>query len=82
MPELYEVRITREAGSDLAAIHQYISCDSPQNADTVVDRLLKAIDSLERMPNRYKVYRRGSRPGRVVRSMPAPPFVAYRGQGR
>jgi plasmid stabilization system protein ParE len=77
MSELYEVRITGEAGSDLEAIHHYISLDSPQNADTVVDRLLNAIDSLERMPHRYKVHRRGSRRGRVVRSMPLPPFVVY-----
>jgi toxin ParE1/3/4 len=77
MPEVYEVKITGEAGSDLAAIHQYISTDSPQNADAVVDRLLISIDSLERLPHRYKVYRRGSRPGRVIRSMPVPPFVVY-----
>jgi len=77
MPDLYEVRITGEAGSDLESIHHYISLDSPQNADAVVVRLLKAIDSLERMPHRYKMYRRGSRPGRIVRSMPWPPFVVY-----
>ena len=77
MPELYEIRITSEASSDLEAIHHYISGDSPQNADEVVDRLLKAIDSLDRMPHRYKMYRRGSRPTRVVRSMPWPPFVVY-----
>jgi addiction module RelE/StbE family toxin len=77
MPELYEVRITGEAGSDLAAIHHYISADSPQNADGVVDRLLNSIDSLEQLPHRYKIYRRGSRPGRTVRSMPVPPFVVY-----
>jgi toxin ParE1/3/4 len=77
MPELYEVRITGEAGSDLAAIHRYISGDSPQNADGVVDRLLNSIDSLEHLPHRYKVYRRGSRPNRVVRSMPVSSFVIY-----
>jgi addiction module RelE/StbE family toxin len=77
MRELYEVRITGEAGSDLEAIHKYISGDSPQNADAVVDRLLNAIDSLERMPHRYRVYRRGSRRGRTIRSMPVPPFVVY-----
>jgi len=44
MRELYEVRITGEAGSDLEAIHKYISADSPQNADGVVNRILNAID--------------------------------------
>jgi len=77
MRELYEVRITGEAGSDLEAIHKYISADSPQNADGVVNRILNAIDSLERLPHRYRVYRRGSHRGRTIRSLPVSPFVVY-----
>src|SRR5687768_9976869 len=77
MPDLYEVRITGQAGSDLLAIHQHITLDSPQNADAMLDHLLKSIDALEQLPHRFKVYRRGSRPGRIIRSMPVPPFVVY-----
>ena len=77
MPDTHAVLISLEAGNDLAAIDAHIASDSPQNADRVLERLFVAIESLNRFPNRYKVYRRGTRPGRLVRSMPVVPFVVY-----
>lgn len=49
------VMITEGALSDLTGIADYIAIDSPQNAGVVLDDLLRAIESLDRLSTRFKV---------------------------
>jgi plasmid stabilization system protein ParE len=75
--DLYDVRISSEAAADLTAIHAYIVQDSPDDAARFLEHLLDSIQSLERLPHRFKVYRRGRQTGRPIRSMPVQPYVVY-----
>lgn len=77
MPERYRVRITPRAANDLIGICTYIERDSPQNAASVAQELLDAIDSLSLFPYRYKVHESRKDPAKTVHSMPVPPFIAY-----
>ena len=54
----YKINLTPKAQSDLKEIFRYIAVDlqSIQNATGQLDRLEKAISSLEQMPERYRVY--------------------------
>lgn len=54
----YKINLTPKAQSDLREIFRYIAVDlqSIQNATGQLDRLEKAISSLEQMPERYRVY--------------------------
>ena len=54
----YKINLTPKAQSDLKEIYRYIAVDlqSIQNATGQLDRLEKAISSLEQMPERYRVY--------------------------
>jgi plasmid stabilization system protein ParE len=54
MPDSYQVRITLEALSDLEEIFDYIRQSSPQNARTVIERLMDAIDGLQSFPSRFR----------------------------
>jgi toxin ParE1/3/4 len=51
--------------------------DSPQNARTVLQRLLDSIDSLEQLPQRYTIYERDKRLRNHVRMMPVMTFLVY-----
>ena len=54
----YKINLTPKAQSDIKEIFRYIAVDlqSIQNATGQLDRLEKAISSLEQMPERYRVY--------------------------
>lgn len=80
MPDTYRIRFTRLAAADLEEIFDFIREDSPQNATTVIRRIISAIDSLEILPHRYPVLEDSVRLlGEELRSMPVPPFkVRYR----
>ena len=54
----YQVTLTPQAQTDLKEIFKYIAFDlqSVQNAAGQLDRLEKAIASLEQMPERFRVY--------------------------
>src|SRR3954466_15971507 len=77
MNDAYDVRITAEASADLLAIHTYIRKHSEQNAAEMIERLLSAIDALDRLPHRYNMHRRSDKPDQIIRSMPVSPFVVY-----
>lgn len=53
----YKIKLTPKAQSDLNKIFKYIAVDlqSIQNATGLLDRLEKAIASLEQMPERFRV---------------------------
>jgi toxin ParE1/3/4 len=49
----FAVLLTEGAARDIEEIYRYISdTDSPENADTVLDQLLKVVHSLSRFPER------------------------------
>ena len=49
----YRVVLTAGAEQDLESIHGYVTeCDSPVNADRLLDHLLKVADSLSDFPER------------------------------
>jgi plasmid stabilization system protein ParE len=77
VPDRFRVIIQPRASYDIIDACAYIELNSPQNATSVASRLLAAVDSLDFMPQRYKVYRSHRNPDRLVRSMPVPPFVVY-----
>lgn len=52
MPEIYKVLLTRHAQNDLAEIHDYISVDSPENADDFISKVEEKILALTTMPER------------------------------
>jgi toxin ParE1/3/4 len=73
----YRVRLTPQALADLEEIHTYISRDSPQNAESVIARILDSIDLLEIFPHRTVVERQTPRLKYPVRSLPVKPYVIY-----
>ena len=58
----YQISISRQAEDDLRNVFEYIAQDlqSLQNAMSQLDRLEKAILSLNHMPQRYRSYDKGS----------------------
>jgi addiction module RelE/StbE family toxin len=79
MTPVYRIRITPRALKELQGIFDYIERDSPQNAASMIRKLMDAIDSLDILPHRYNVPRTGFVRGRRIRSMPVPPYlVRYR----
>lgn len=54
----YEVIITKSASEDLIGIHEYIheALVAPQTAKNQLLRIKKAIDSLDFMPERFRLY--------------------------
>ena len=76
-PPKFRTRMVARASADLNEIIEYIEFQSPQNASLVANRLADAIDSLEYLPRRFKVYRSSRDPARVIHSMSVPPFIVY-----
>ena len=73
----YRVRLTSQALSDLEEIHASIARDSPQNAASMLERILDSIDLLEVFPHRTVVERQASPLQFPVRSLPVKPYVIY-----
>lgn len=66
---IFTVEISEQADNDLRAIYEYIAFEllSPENAIGQLDRLEKAIISLEKMPERYQRYEKEPWHGRGLR---------------
>jgi|SRR5580700_1322976 toxin ParE1/3/4 len=75
MPDSYRVKITPTASGELEAIFDYIARDSPQNAARFISRIVDAIDSLDRMPHRYRLARSSDPTFNQIRSMPLRPYL-------
>ncbi len=75
----YQVTLTPQAQTDLREIFQYIAVDlqSVQNASGQLDRLEKAIASLEQMPERYRVYDTPKWRERNLRIMPLDNYLVF-----
>jgi toxin ParE1/3/4 len=77
MTERYRIVITDDVFARLDEIFTYIALDqqSPQNAQRVIDRLVKDIYSLEFMPHRCAKVRTKRFTGGVYRKLISKPYV-------
>jgi toxin ParE1/3/4 len=77
MTERYRIVITDEVFATLDEIFDYIKNQqqSPQNAQSVIDRLVRDMYSLEFMPHRYAKVRTGRLVAGVYRKLIAKPYV-------
>ncbi len=75
----YQVTLTPQAQTDLKEIFKYIAFDlqSVQNAAGQLDRLEKALASLEQMPERYRVYDKPKWRERNLRIMPVDNYLVF-----
>lgn len=75
----YVIRMTPQAQNDLRGIFEYIAfaLQSPQNATGQLDRLEGSIDSLEQMPERFRVYDKEPWRSRNLRIMPVDHYLVF-----
>lgn len=75
----YEVVLTELAAEDLQTIFDYIAYDllAGQNALGQLGRLESAIQSLEEMPERHRVYEKSPWSERNLRIMPVDNYLVF-----
>lgn len=75
----YEIRMTPQAKDDLRSIFEYIAINlqSPQNAAGQLDRLEESIDSLNHMPERFRVYDKDPWRSRNLHIMPVDNYLVF-----
>lgn len=75
----FKVNIARQAEEDLRGIFAYIAYDlqSFRNAAGQLDRLEKAILSLDEMPERYRAYEKEPWHSRGLRVMPVDRYLIF-----
>lgn len=75
----YQVTMTQQAQADLREIFRYIAIDlqSPQNAIGQLTRLEQAIASLDRMPERFRLYDAPKWRERNLRIMPVDHYLVF-----
>ena len=76
---IYEVIITDQANADLRGIYEYIAFEllSPDNAAGQLNRLEEHIIGLEKFPEKFRPYERGSWNGRGLRVMPVDNYLVF-----
>ena len=74
---IYQVILSDAANRDLRNIFEYIFYElkAPQSASGMLDKLEKAVLSLEKMPNRHRIIEREPWLSRKVRLMPVGNYV-------
>lgn len=75
----YQVTLTQQAQTDLREIFCYIAAElqSPQNALGQLSRLEEAIASLDRMPERFRLYDTPKWRERNLRIMPVNHYLVF-----
>lgn len=75
----YQVALTLQAQADLREIFRYIAVDlqSPQNAMGQLARLEQAITSLDRMPERFRLYNNPKWRERNLCIMPVDHYLVF-----
>lgn len=74
MPRSYTVVVTPDALADIGAIQEFIARDSPIDADRFTERLIVALQALDRFPARYPVTPESDAFGFEVRVMLVGPY--------
>jgi plasmid stabilization system protein ParE len=77
MRDTHRVILTEGARNDLKGIAFFIRQRSPQNAASVAEAILKAIDSLAIMPDRFKQIGISRKRGSPIHAMVVRPFILY-----
>ena len=77
MATRYHLIISPCASADINAIHQYIANDSEQNAASMIEQLVDALDGLEEFPHRYRVAEHLKSGRGETRVMLVPPYLVY-----
>lgn len=77
MADRFRIIILPKASRDIVSICSYIEQHSPQNASSVAQQIVNAIDSLDFLPARYKVHEHRVDPAKTVHALPVPPFIIY-----
>ena len=76
-PGPYRIILSDRATANLKSIFQYIAEDSPQNASSMVDRILGAMENLKLFPHRTVVESRNAGLKHPVRSLPVQSYVIF-----
>ena len=76
---VYEIEITLKAKQDLEEIYHYIAIDLKEIriAENQLNRLERAIYSLDKMPERFRVYERELWRSRNLRIMPVNNYLVF-----
>jgi toxin ParE1/3/4 len=77
MADDYRVNITDRALADLQDIADYIREDSAQNAASMIEQILDAIDDLNFLPGRFRVAGRSRKHGSIVHARVVRPYIVY-----
>lgn len=74
----YRIQLSDKSERDIRDIYEYISNTllAPLNAATVFNRITKAILSLNKMPERHKIYKTGSN-GEKIRFLVSGNHIIY-----
>lgn len=75
----YKIVLTPDSQNDLNDIFKYIAFDlqSIQNATSQLDRIEKALKSLEQLPSRFRLYDREPWKSRNLRVMPVDNYLIF-----
>ena len=75
----YQIKITDQANQDLRGIFEYIAYELQelQTAIGQLDRLEKEINSLNQMPERYRIYDREPWRSRNLHIMPVDNYLVF-----
>ena len=75
----YKIKMTAEAEADLRSIFKYIAVNlqSVMAAAGQLERLEKAVNSLGRLPERYRVYEKEPWRSRNLRIMPVDNYLVF-----
>ena len=75
----FSVEISKNAQRDLTGIYNYIAFElrSPENAAAQLERIEKAVLSLDYMPERFRRYDREPWNARNLRIMPVDKFLVF-----
>ena len=75
----YQIKITDQANQDLRGIFEYIAYEFQelQTAIGQLDRLEKEINSLNQMPERYRIYDREPWRSRNLHIMPVDNYLVF-----
>lgn len=75
----FQVNISRQAEDDLRSVFEHIAYElqSVQNAVGQLERLEKAIFSLEQLPQRYRIYEKEPWCSRGLRVMPVDHYLVF-----
>ena len=76
---IFQISITKQAEADLRSVFEYIAYElrAVQTAARQLDRLEKAIFSLDWMPERYRAYEKEPWHSRGLRIMPVDNYLVF-----